>query len=118
MEVGDVDVDIGANPSAEEAEEGVDSGAKKVVNLQDAFRLQEGPSYSKKELMTYLKVRVATARDQSGFALPATMMRPLSSACVRSTRPLCSRGLTCSCVSVRWYASMSRQALTLPRRGG
>ena len=56
VEVGDVDVDIGANPSAEEAEEGLDSGAKKVVNLQDAFRLQEGPSYSKKELMTYLKV--------------------------------------------------------------
>ncbi len=52
-----MDVDIGANPSAEEAEEAVDSGAKKVVDLQDAFRLQEGPSYSKKELMTYLKVR-------------------------------------------------------------
>lgn len=51
-----MDVDIGGNPSAEEAEEALESSAKKVVDLQDAFRLQEGPGYSKKELMTYLKV--------------------------------------------------------------
>lgn len=57
VEVGDVDVDIGGNPSAEDAEEALESSAKKVVDLQDAFRLQEGPSYSKKELMTYLKAR-------------------------------------------------------------
>ncbi len=37
--VGDVDVDIGANPSAEEEEEGVDSTARKVVDVVDAFRL-------------------------------------------------------------------------------
>ena len=58
-----MDIDIGANPSAEEAEEAVDSGAKKVVDLQDAFRLQEGPSYSKKELMTYLKARAKHSRQ-------------------------------------------------------
>lgn len=42
VEVGDVEVDIGGNPSAEGAEdgEGVDSSSKKVVDLIDAFRLQ------------------------------------------------------------------------------
>ncbi len=37
--VGSVDVDIGANPSAEEAEEGVDDSARKVVDIIDSFRL-------------------------------------------------------------------------------
>ena len=38
---GDVDVDIGANPSAEGGgdDEGVDSNTQKVVDLIDAFRL-------------------------------------------------------------------------------
>lgn len=42
VEVGDVEVDIGGNPSAEGGEdgEGVDSSSKKVVDLIDAFRLQ------------------------------------------------------------------------------
>ena len=72
VEVGDVNIDIGANPSAEEAEEAVESGAKKVVDLQDAFRLQEGPSFSKKELMTYLKARTRCSRQttRSPEALP------------------------------------------------
>ena len=34
-----MEVDIGANPSAEEEEEGVDSTARKVVDVVDAFRL-------------------------------------------------------------------------------
>ena len=40
-EVGDVDVDIGANPSAEEGgeDEGVDGASRKVVDIIDAFRL-------------------------------------------------------------------------------
>ena len=37
--VGSVNVDIGANPSAEEAEEGVDDSARKVVDIIDSFRL-------------------------------------------------------------------------------
>jgi hypothetical protein len=37
---GPVDVNIGANPSAEEAEEGVEDTAKKVVDIVDTFRLQ------------------------------------------------------------------------------
>lgn len=37
--VGDVDVDIGANPSAEEADEGTESTSRKVVDVVDSFRL-------------------------------------------------------------------------------
>ena len=32
-------IDIGANPSAEEAEEGVEDGQKQVIDVIDAFRL-------------------------------------------------------------------------------
>lgn len=40
QEKGDVDVDIGANPSAEGGDdEGVESNTQKVVDLIDAFRL-------------------------------------------------------------------------------
>lgn len=34
-----MEVDTGANASAEEAEEGVDSSSRKVVDIQDSFRL-------------------------------------------------------------------------------
>lgn len=55
VEVGDVDVDIGANPSAEGGdEEGVESTSRKVVDIIDAFRLQE-TSYDKKSFMAYVK---------------------------------------------------------------
>ncbi|MCJ1354268.1 MAG: hypothetical protein MMC33_004255 [Icmadophila ericetorum] len=37
--VGDVDIDIGANPSAEEAEEGVESTDRKTVDIIESFRL-------------------------------------------------------------------------------
>lgn len=42
--MGAVDVNIGANPSAEEGgeDEGVDDSAQKVVDIVDTFRLQVG----------------------------------------------------------------------------
>ncbi|KAF8017224.1 hypothetical protein BT93_H2423 [Corymbia citriodora subsp. variegata] len=53
---GAVDVDIGANPSAEGGEdEGVDDTAVKVVDIVDTFRLQEQPPYDKKLFVTYMK---------------------------------------------------------------
>ncbi|MQL41305.1 hypothetical protein EI012_25670 [Escherichia coli] len=54
---GAVDVDIGANPSAEggEDEEGVDDQAVKVVDIADTFRLQEQPSFDKKQFLAYVK---------------------------------------------------------------
>jgi len=47
---GSVDVDIGANPSAEggEDDETVDDQAVKVVDIVDTFRLQEQPPFDKK----------------------------------------------------------------------
>ncbi|KAE8215920.1 hypothetical protein CF327_g843 [Tilletia walkeri] len=48
------DVDIGANPSAEEADEGTDDGAKQVNNFGNAFSLQP-TSFDKKSFLTYLK---------------------------------------------------------------
>ena len=54
---GAVDVDIGANPSAEGADEdeGVDDQVVKVVDIIDTFRLQEQPAFDKKQFVTYMK---------------------------------------------------------------
>ncbi|CAN6675080.1 translationally-controlled tumor protein homolog [Trichomonascus vanleenenianus] len=48
------DVDIGANPSAEEAGEDLEEGATSVNNVVYSFRLQE-TSFDKKSFMTYMK---------------------------------------------------------------
>ncbi|GAB2287310.1 hypothetical protein Dimus_021691 [Dionaea muscipula] len=54
---GSVDVDIGANPSAEggEDDEGVDDQAVKVVDIVDTFRLQEQPAFDKKQFVAFMK---------------------------------------------------------------
>ncbi|KAJ4954369.1 hypothetical protein NE237_011152 [Protea cynaroides] len=54
---GAVDVNIGANPSAEggEEDESVDDQAIKVVDIVDTFRLQEQPAFDKKQFVTYIK---------------------------------------------------------------
>ncbi|KAG6588561.1 translationally-controlled tumor protein homolog isoform X1 [Cucurbita maxima] len=54
---GAVDVDIGANPSAEggEEDECVEEEAVKVVDIVDTFRLQEQPPFDKKQFITYMK---------------------------------------------------------------
>ena len=54
---GAIDVDIGANPSAEGAgeDEGVDDQAVKVVDIVDTFRLQEQPPLDKKLFIAYIK---------------------------------------------------------------
>ncbi|KAI9251891.1 translationally controlled tumor protein [Phascolomyces articulosus] len=48
------DVDIGANPSAEGGDEGVDESAQTVNNVIHSFRLTE-TSFDKKSYMTYIK---------------------------------------------------------------
>jgi hypothetical protein len=65
-EVGDVDVDIGANPSAEEGgeDEGVDGASRKVVDIIDAFRLVEQPSYKKADFMGYIKPWLAKITEE------------------------------------------------------
>lgn len=63
---GAVDVDIGANPSAEGGgeDEGVDDQAVKVVDIVDTFRLQEQPPFDKKQFVTYMKryIKLLTAK--------------------------------------------------------
>ncbi|KAF8528673.1 translationally controlled tumor-associated [Gautieria morchelliformis] len=48
------DVDIGANPSQEEGDEGVEEGSETVNNVAHSFRLQP-TSFDKKSYLTYLK---------------------------------------------------------------
>ncbi|KAI0320801.1 translationally controlled tumor protein [Amylostereum chailletii] len=48
------DVDIGANPSAEEQEEALEEGASQVNNIVHSFRLQ-ATQFDKKSYLTYLK---------------------------------------------------------------
>ena len=54
---GAVDVNIGANPSAEggDEDESVDDQAVKVVDIVDTFRLQEQPPFDKKQFVAYIK---------------------------------------------------------------
>lgn len=54
IEIGAVDVDIGANASAEEADEGTDDAAQKVNNIVHSFRLQP-TSFDKASYGAYLK---------------------------------------------------------------
>lgn len=46
---------LGANPSAEDQEEGLEEGASQVNNVVHSFRLQS-TSFDKKSFLTYLKV--------------------------------------------------------------
>lgn len=48
------DVDIGANPSAEDADEALEDGAMSINNVVYSFRLQE-TSFDKKSFVTYIK---------------------------------------------------------------
>lgn len=48
------DVDIGANPSAEDAEEALEEGVETVNNVVYSFRLQQ-TAFDKKSFVTYIK---------------------------------------------------------------
>ena len=52
--VQDGEVDIGGNPSAQEAGEAVNSNAEQVINVVHAYRLQQ-TSFDKKSYLVYLK---------------------------------------------------------------
>ncbi|KAI1330487.1 translationally controlled tumor-associated [Xylariaceae sp. FL0255] len=54
IEIGAVDVDTGANASAEEADEGLEDSAQKVNNIVHSFRLQP-TSFDKASYGAYLK---------------------------------------------------------------
>jgi hypothetical protein len=55
------DVDIGANPSAEEQQEALDDGAIQVNNIIHSFRLHS-VELDKKAYTIHLKVRLCTLR--------------------------------------------------------
>ncbi|KAK0230721.1 translationally controlled tumor-associated [Armillaria fumosa] len=55
------DVDIGANPSAEEQEEGLEEGATQVNNVVHSFRLQS-TAFDKKSFLSYLKGYMKTVK--------------------------------------------------------
>lgn len=70
VEVGDVaayaymaGTDIGANPSAEEADEGVDESSQTVIDVVHSFRLNE-TSFDKKSYLSHLK---STSIPQAGI---------------------------------------------------
>ena len=52
--VGNGDIDIGANPSAEDGEEALEDGAETVNNVVYSFRLQP-TMFDKKSFTTYIK---------------------------------------------------------------
>ena len=56
------DIDIGANPSSEEAEEALDDGEQMVNNVISAFHLQETP-FTKKQFMSYIKTYMKRLKE-------------------------------------------------------
>ena len=58
-----VDVDIGANPSAEEQQEALEDGAKTVNNVVHSFRLQQ-TSFDKKSYLVHLKSYLKAVKDK------------------------------------------------------
>ncbi|TFK43489.1 translationally controlled tumor protein [Crucibulum laeve] len=61
--VKDGNVDIGANPSAEEQEEALEEGAAQVNNVAHSFRLQS-TTFDKKSYLAYLKGYMKAVKTQ------------------------------------------------------
>jgi len=58
-----VDIDIGANPSAEEADEALEEGESLINDVVNSFRLQP-TSFDKKAFLTYLKGYMKAIKGQ------------------------------------------------------
>ncbi|KAI6105544.1 translationally controlled tumor-associated [Pisolithus sp. B1] len=63
------DVDIGANPSTEEQDEGLDESTTQVNNVVYSFRLQP-TTFDKKSFLTYLKGYMKAVKEKLGQANP------------------------------------------------
>ncbi|KAH9482697.1 Translationally-controlled tumor protein-like protein [Psilocybe cubensis] len=68
--LGSTNVDIGANPSAEEAEEALEEGAVQVNNVVHSFRLQP-TSFDKKSYLVYLKGYMKAIKEHLAEHEPA-----------------------------------------------
>ncbi|XP_078446625.1 translationally-controlled tumor protein homolog [Wolffia australiana] len=78
---GAVDIDIGANPSAEGGEdEGVDDQAVKVVDIVDTFRLQEQPPFDKKQFVAFIKKFIKNLTPKLGEAEQEAFKKNIESA--------------------------------------
>ncbi|KAF2203471.1 microtubule/calcium-binding protein [Delitschia confertaspora ATCC 74209] len=60
--VGNDNIDIGANPSAEEGEEGVEDSAQQVIDVVHSFRLNE-TSFDKKSYLSHLKTYMKKVKE-------------------------------------------------------
>ena len=60
--IGAENVDIGANPSAEEADEGVEDSSQTVIDVVHSFRLSE-TSFDKKSYLSHLKGYMKKVKD-------------------------------------------------------
>jgi len=67
--VGGTDVNIGANPSAEEQEEALESGAEQVNNVVHSFRLVK-TSFDKKSYLGHLKTYMKEIKARLGQSNP------------------------------------------------
>ncbi|KAL6929049.1 hypothetical protein ACO0SA_002385 [Hanseniaspora valbyensis] len=63
IKVGNGDVDIGANPSAEDAEDDLEEGQEIVNNVVYSFRLQQ-TAFDKKSFLTYIKGYMKSIKKQ------------------------------------------------------
>ena len=64
--------DIGANPSAEEADEGLEDTSQMVIDIVHSFRLNE-TSFDKKSYLSHLK---STLYNVPPLAAPQTQSSP------------------------------------------
>ncbi|KAF2010934.1 microtubule/calcium-binding protein [Aaosphaeria arxii CBS 175.79] len=60
--VGGDNIDIGANPSAEDADEGTDDAAQTVIDVVHSFRLNE-TSFDKKSYLSHLKTYMKKVKE-------------------------------------------------------
>ena len=81
--VGDVDIDIGANPSAEEAEEGVESTDRKTVDIIESFRLNV--SYSVSQLPAAIFVQCCDKEHGLFVVIETIFLQGRSRACCSVT---------------------------------
>ncbi|KAF2396322.1 microtubule/calcium-binding protein [Trichodelitschia bisporula] len=61
--VGGDNIDIGANPSAEEADEGIEDTSQQVLDVAHSFRLNE-TSFDKKSYLSHLKGYMKAVKEK------------------------------------------------------